>query len=80
MSDVELRNFEKQLDVLSFTEQLAIVDYLIKSMQKQQELFAVERWKKEERMRNVQQLFELMDANPGYSNGEKWSREELYER
>ena len=27
-----------------------------------------------------QKIFTLMDANPVYSNGVKWSREELYER
>ena len=28
----------------------------------------------------AENIFALMDANPVYLNGQKWSREELYER
>lgn len=75
MSAVELRNFESQLDVLSFAEQLAVVEYLVKQMKKKQEADIIE-----EKKKNAQTLFSLMDANPINMNGEKWTREELYER
>ena len=31
-------------------------------------------------MSGADKIFALMDANPVYLNGQKWSREELYER
>lgn len=34
MSAMELRNFERQLELLSYTEQLAIIEYLAKLLQK----------------------------------------------
>ena len=34
MSAMELRNFERQLELLSYTEQLAILEYLAKLLQK----------------------------------------------
>lgn len=36
MSAQELRNFERQLELLSYTEQLAIIEFLAKLLQKQQ--------------------------------------------
>ena len=36
MSAQELRNFERQLELLSYTEQLAIIAFLAKLLQKQQ--------------------------------------------
>ena len=75
MSAMELKNFESQLDMLSFAEQLAIIEYLVIQMKKKQEADIIE-----ERKKNAQTLFSLMDANPINLNGEKWTREELYER
>ena len=34
MSAMELRNFEKQLEILSFSEQLALMEYLARLIQK----------------------------------------------
>ena len=77
MSTVELRNFKSQLDLLSFAERLAVIDYLVKSMQVivQEHPFIAE--SKEDW---VDELFAFMDAHPIQTNGEKWTREELYER
>ena len=77
MSAKELRNFESQLELLSYAEQLAIIEFLAKALQKKQEqnLAAAKKsgdW--------LSETFALMDANPVYSNGAKWTREELYER
>lgn len=36
MSAKELRNFENQLELLSFTEQLTLLEFLVKLLQKQQ--------------------------------------------
>lgn len=36
MSAMELKNFESQLELLSFTEQLAIMEYLARLMQRNQ--------------------------------------------
>lgn len=80
MSDMELKQFEIQLDLLSFSEQLMVIEYLVNLMQKKQETFVIEEAKKEERIRNVEKLFAFMDAHPIKMNGEKWTREELYER
>ncbi|MBO4728852.1 MAG: hypothetical protein J5631_10565 [Spirochaetaceae bacterium] len=76
MSSIELRDFEKQLDMLSFAERLAVVDYLIKSMQTIVQNQSVVADSKKDW---VDDLFVMMDANPILS-GEKWTREELYER
>ena len=38
MSAMELRNFESQLELLSFTEQLAIMEFLAKIMQRNQKM------------------------------------------
>ena len=37
MSAVELRNFESQLDLLSYAEQLAIMEYLVRLMKRRHE-------------------------------------------
>ena len=36
MSAMELRNFESQLDLLSYAEQIAIMEYLVKLMKRRQ--------------------------------------------
>ena len=77
MSAAELRNFKNQLELLSYTEQLTLIEYLAKLLQKQQAAgFSTKKntdsW--------LSETFALMDANPVYSNGVKWTREELYER
>ncbi|MGN0739017.1 MAG: hypothetical protein ACI4LX_02475 [Treponema sp.] len=72
-----LRDFENQLERLSYTDQLAIIEYLAKLLQKRQN----ENIEKETKAPNwLFETFALMDANPVYSNGLKWSRKELYER
>ena len=77
MSAIELRNFERQLDLLSFTERLAIIDYLVKSMQ---EILREQSSVTEGKEDWVDDLFALMDSAPLNTNGIKWTREELYER
>ena len=77
MSAMELRNFENQLELLSYTEQLAIIEYLAKFLQKRQadisdQNKSADSW--------LSETFALMDSNPVFSNGAKWTREELYER
>ena len=76
MSAMELRNFENQLELLSYTELLAMIEYSVKLLQKRNENTVEEaggdNW--------LSETFAFMDANPVYSNGVKWSREELYER
>lgn len=75
MSSNELKAFETQLSFLSYTEQLSIMEFLIKLLKKHKTTPV------EEITRNqTEPLFALMDANPVCSNGQKWSREELYER
>ncbi len=75
MSAMELRNFENQLAMLSYAEQLAIIEYLVKLMQHQQE-----EKEKTKRKDNVEKLFALMDECPINTHGQKWTREELHER
>lgn len=75
MSTPELNAFENQLALLSYTEQLSIIEFLINLLKN----------RKVDSLTNKsesasQKLFTLMDAHPIYSNGQKWSREELYER
>lgn len=77
MSSAELRNFENQLELLSYTEQLAIIEYLVKLLQKQKDNDSAPSKKTDSWL---SETFALMDANPVYSNGVKWTREELYER
>ncbi len=75
MSNPELNAFENQLALLSYAEQLSIIEFLINLLKN----------RKVDSLTNKsesasQKLFTLMDAHPIYSNGQKWSREELYER
>lgn len=75
MSVMELKAFEKQLDLLSYSEQLSIIEYLAKLLQKKQNNDI------KTDMNNLSdKIFALMDENPIYTNGQKWTREELYER
>ncbi|MBQ3801633.1 MAG: hypothetical protein II837_15225 [Treponema sp.] len=76
MSAVELQNFESQLSLLSFAERLSIIDYLVKSMQ---DALQSDSYAQNPKKDWVDDLFALMDAHPIDSNGQKWTREELYE-
>ena len=40
MSAMELRNFERQLDVLSYVEKLAVIEYLARSLQQANDGFS----------------------------------------
>ncbi len=75
MSNPELKAFENQLSFLSYTEQLSVMEFLIKLMKKNRQDSATTKTQS-----GADKIFELMDANPVYLNGQKWSREELYER
>ncbi|MBR0487612.1 MAG: hypothetical protein IJJ70_07935 [Treponema sp.] len=75
MSDPELKAFENQLSFLSYTEQLSVMEFLIKLMKKNQQKAPASKTQSK-----ADKIFTLMDANPVYLNGQKWSREELYER
>lgn len=74
MSAMELRNFESQLDLLSYAEQLAVIEYLVKSMRKRKSA------KKPRPQTWLSDTFKIMDSHPVHSEGRKWTREELYER
>ncbi len=75
MSVMELKAFEKQLDLLSYSEQLSIIEYLAKLLQKKQNNDI-----KTDMNNPSDKIFALMDENPIYTSGQKWTREELYER
>ena len=75
MSDPELKAFENQLSFLSYTEQLSVMEFLIKLMKKNQQKASSSKTQS-----GADKIFTLMDANPVYLNGQKWSREKLYER
>ena len=74
MSAMELRNFESQLDLLSYAEQLAVIEYLVKSMREKESAKEIQSqsW--------LSDTFKIMDSHPVHSEGQKWTREELYER
>ena len=75
MSGAELKSFEDQLSFLSYSEQLSVMEFLIKLMKKNRQKTVVQKTQT-----GAENIFALMDANPVYLNGQKWSREELYER
>ena len=52
MSAMELRNFESQLDLLSYAEQLAIMEYLVKLMKRRQEESVSDAFEGDEQARN----------------------------
>ena len=52
MSAVELRNFESQLDLLSYAEQLAIMEYLVRLMKRRHEESASDGFEGDEKARN----------------------------
>ena len=65
MSSKELKAFETQLSFLSYTEQLSIMEFLIKLLKKHKTTPV------EEITRNqTETLFALLDANPVCSNGQ----------
>ena len=75
MSGAELKSFENQLSFLSYAEQLSVMEFLIKLMKKNRQESVTTKTQS-----GADKIFALMDANPVYLNGQKWSREELYER
>ena len=75
MTNADLSAFEHQLSLLSYTEQLSIIEFLVNLLKNKREEATYEKTETAS-----QKIFSLMDAHPVYSNGEKWSREELYER
>ena len=75
MSNPELKAFENQLSFLSYTEQLSVMEFLIQLMKQNRQDSATTKTQS-----GADKIFALMDANPVYLNGQKWSREELYER
>ena len=74
MSAMGLRNVENQLELLSYTEQLSLMEFLIKALKRHdsEKTPSDSSW--------ISDIFAVMDSSPVYSNGQKWSREELYER
>ena len=59
MSAKELRNFENQLELLSYPEQLAILEFLAKLLQKQQKVKTSETVKSE-----VERINAVLDRIP----------------
>lgn len=75
MSTVEMKNLESQLALLSTSERLSVMEYLlrlIKGDQKEKEIT--------ERQKAIQKIFAIMDDNPITVQHSSWTREELYER
>lgn len=77
MSVVEFKDFKNQLELLSYAEQLTVIEYLIKTLQKKQQSHYSE---KEHSDSWLYETFNIMDKHPVFSNGKKWTREELHER
>lgn len=75
MSGADLSAFENQLSLLSYSEQLSIIEFLVNLLRNKREETVTPKTETPS-----QKIFALMDANPIYSNGVKWTREELYER
>ena len=75
MSSADLNAFENQLSLLSYAEQLSIIEFLVNLLKNRHEETPVTKQETAS-----QKIFAMMDANPVYSNGVKWTREELYER
>lgn len=78
MSAIELKVFENQLDMLSYSEQLSVIEYLVKSLQNKNK--SVQKQKSTSKSKWLYDTFKIMDSAPVFSNGKKWTREELYER
>lgn len=74
MAAVKLQKIETQLEELSHSEQLSVIEYLVKLLQQDQ----AESQKTERN--EIESIFSLMDSAPVYSNGQKWTRDELHER
>ncbi len=52
MSTAELRNLESQLDLLSYAEQLSIMEYIVRLMKKHQEQIDSDGFEGDEEARN----------------------------
>lgn len=52
MSAMELRNFESQLDLLSYAEQLAVMEYLVRLMKRRHEERTSDGFEGDEQARN----------------------------
>lgn len=74
MAAVELKKIETQLEELSHSEQLSVIEYLVKLLQ--QDHIESQKTKKN----GIESIFSLMDSAPVYLNGQKWTRDELHER
>ena len=72
MSSAELNAFEKQLTFLSYSEQLSVIEFLVNLLKNKREETSTTKSES-----SSQKIFALMDANPIYSNGQKWTREEI---
>lgn len=75
MSTKDLNAFENQLSLLSYADQLSIIEFLVNLLKNRREETPASKPETAS-----QKIFAMMDANPVYSNGVKWTREELYER
>ena len=75
MTAIEFRSLKSQLALLSYTEQLTVIEYLAKLLQKTRA-----EAQENEVHKGVERIFTLMDNNPIYDSGTKWSRDELHER
>lgn len=78
MSAMELKAFKSQLDLLSYSEQLSVIEYLVKSLQNKSK--SMQAQKSNSKSNWLSDTFKIMDDSPIFTNGKKWTREELYER
>lgn len=75
MSTVEMKNLESQLALLSTSERLSVMEYLLRLIKGDQEEKEIT-----ERQKAIQKIFAIMDDNPITVQHSSWKREELYER
>ncbi len=75
MSTVEMKNLESQLALLSTSERLSVMEYLLRLIKGDQEEKEIT-----ERQKAIQKIFAIMDDNPITVQHSSWTREELYER
>lgn len=73
MSDFNYSEFTNNALSLSYQQTLQLIKILVENLQnKQPENTTKNNW--------LEDTFRIMDLNPVSSTGEKWTREELYER
>ena len=71
MSDYAFGELTKNVKALNYEQTLLLMKLLVENLQKSAET---------ENSDWLEETFSLMDSNPVSSNGQKWTREEIYVR